>query len=288
MLMFILTLLILSLSCGKNSSTNPADDVTANSGDTHIFHGITFVTIPSGTFRMGEIQDGGYSDEVPVHKVTLDSFEMSIYEITQSQYESITGSNPSQFNINSDLPVDNISWIRAVNFCNMLSDQEGFMKCYNEDTWECDFSMDGFRLPTEAEWEYACRAGTETYFSTGNNLSSDRNTSSDLDLAGWYQYNSSRKTHIVGQKEPNTFGLYDMHGNLKEWCNDWYGGDYYSDSPSLNPTGPDNGSKRILRGGYWGNIARYCKSADRWSYPPLGHHYSYGFRVVRRPWGVTY
>lgn len=173
-------------------------------------------------------------------------------------------------------------------FCNKLSDAEGLESCYNESTWACDFSKSGFRLPTEAEWEYACRAGTETKFYTGNNLSSDGSTSTDLDRAGWYNISylsngSFPGEHPVSQKTPNAWGLYDMHGNVMEWCNDWHDENYYESSPYADPTGPTSGFGRVLRGGSWGNYASECRSAFRGGSTPDGSSNSFiGFRVVRR------
>ena len=164
----------------------------------------------------------------------------------------------------------------------------GYEKCYTESgNWECDFSKNGFRLPTEAEWEYACRAGTETNFYTGNNINND-GSSKDLDRAGWYWYNSgqanNKKTHVVGEKNPNAFGLYDMHGNIWEWCNDWYGS--YSSGSDTDPIGAPMPSYRallrVLRGGCWFIKAYYCRSADRYSDFPIDRFNTMGFRVVRR------
>ena len=236
---------------------------------------ITMVAIPGGSFRMGDIQGGGDSDERPVHTVTVSSFEISIYEITQEQYESVMGLNPSRFS-GTNLPVEQVSWYDAVKYCNRLSDAAGIDRCYNESTWECDLSKNRFRLPTEAEWEYACRAGTETKYYTGNSVS-------DLVRAGWYYSNSGSKTHTVGQKTANAFGLCDMHGNVWEWCNDWYASDYYKSSPSADPTGPSSGSLRVARGGGWGNFARHCRSASRSGYGPTSARSSIGFRVALRP-----
>ena len=277
-LMLILTLLMFFLSCGKDSSTNPGPV------DTTVINNITLVTIPGGTFRMGDIQNyGRYSDEKPVHTVTISTFDMSIYEITQGQYQSVMGSNPSKYyGVGENYPVYWVSWYNAVKYCNALSVSAGLDRCYNESTWACDFSKNGFRLPTEAEWEYACRGGTETKFNTGNNLSSDGKTSTDLDRAGWYWNNwgeANNKTHVVGDKEPNAWGLYDMHGSVWEWCNDRYG--VYPLESVTNPTGPSTGSGRVMRGGSLGSIAWICRSAYRDSH--AGRFYNLGFRVVRRP-----
>ncbi|MFC1509175.1 SUMF1/EgtB/PvdO family nonheme iron enzyme [Candidatus Omnitrophota bacterium] len=262
-------------------------DITLTPYETNIYNGITFVTIPGGTFRMGDIQNyNQYDYEKPVHDVTISGFEMSIYEITQGQYRAVIGSNPSHFSGSDDLPVEQVSWYDAVKFCNRLSEQMGYEKCYDESSWACDFSKNGFRLPTEAEWEYACRAGTETYFYSGNNLSSNGRTSTDLDKAGWYDGNSGNKNHPVGQKEPNAFGLYDMHGNMWEWCNDWWIRVYTSDSVT-NPVEPLSGSYPVLRGGSWGNYAMYCRSAFRNRGTPTDTDIYIGFRVVRSPNGMT-
>ena len=257
-------------------------------GETKIYNGITFVTIPGGTFQMGNIQnDNQYTREEPTHDVSISGFEMSIYEVTQEQYQSVTGSNPSgDYGVGADYPVYNVSWFDAMKFCNKMSDAADLDRCYDDSTWTCDFGANGFRLPTEAEWEYACRAGTETNFHTGNDLSSDSRTSTDLDRAGWYWINwgdANRKTHTAGEKEPNAWGLYDMHGNVWEWCNDWYDKDYYDSSPSADPTGPTSGSYPVTRGGGWDNIARECRSSIRDRRHPSGTYYYLGFRVVRRP-----
>jgi len=268
--------------------------ITLIDGDTYDFvvirriviHDITFVTIPSGTFRMGNVENyGQYSNEKPVHSVTLSAFEMSIYEITQGQYQSVMETNPAENRgVGDNYPVYYVSWYDAVRFCNKLSDAAGFERCYDESTWACDFSRNGFRLPTEAEWEYACRAGTETNFYTGNNISSDGLTSTDLDRAGWYWDNwgqMNKKTHVVGEKEPNAFGLYDMHGNVWEWTYDRYG--LYTSDDQTNPTGHPSGSGRVERGSSWRFNADWCRSAYRYGFDPSKKAPGLGFRVVHRP-----
>lgn len=254
-----------------------ATKTDSSGGETTTYKNITFVTIPAGTFRMGDVENyGQYSREKPVHSVTLSSFEMSIYEITQGQYQSVMGTNPSYFKSGDNYPVERVSWFDAVKFCNKLSDAVGLDRCYNESTWECDFSVDGFRLPTEAEWEYACRAGTETEYYTGNN-------ESDLSRAGWWEKNSEDITHAVGHKEPNTWGIFDMPGNVYEWCHDWYESDYYSSSPTTNPFGPSSGSSRVMRGCGYTSYASACRSAFRSYWEPYKTESFVGFRIVCRP-----
>jgi formylglycine-generating enzyme required for sulfatase activity len=231
---------------------------------------IEMVSIPTGTFQMGSTM--GESDEEPVHLVAVSAFQMGRYEVTQEQYRKVMGENPSRFKGDTQRPVEQVSWEDAVTFCNKLSELEGLEPCYELDTWECNFTKDGYRLPTEAEWEYACRAGTSTNYYAGD-------TESDLARAGWYDGNSGETTHPVGGKEANAFGLYDMHGNVFEWCNDWYGD--YGSANAIDPQGPSSGSSRVERGGSWYDYYNYCRSAYRNDYPDVGDYYV-GFRVVRR------
>ncbi|HUU29353.1 MAG TPA: SUMF1/EgtB/PvdO family nonheme iron enzyme [archaeon] len=248
---------------------------TASGGvDTTVVQGITFVSIPGGTFQMGSTT--GESDEQPVHQVTVSAFQMGRYEITQAQYQAVIGSNPSYFTGDLNRPVEQVSWYDAVTFCNKLSEAAGLQSCYNLSTWECDFTKSGFRLPTEAEWEYACRAGTTTNFYTGD-------SEADMDKAGWYNNNSHDTTHAVGGKQASAFGLHDMHGNVFEWCNDWYG-DYSSENAN-DPQGPSSGpygSYRIKRGGEHGWDYLDCRSARREANTPDSRKSSEGFRIVCR------
>jgi formylglycine-generating enzyme required for sulfatase activity len=222
---------------------------------------VKLVYISPGEFMMGSPdseKDRG-SDEGPQHHVRISKgFYMSVTEVTQGQWKAVMGSEPSSFQLNDDnLPVDSISYTDAVEFCCKLSQKEG----------------KGYRLPTEAEWEYACRAGTTTRFYFG-----DRD--SQLSDYAWHAGNSRRKTHTVGQKKPNAFGLYDMHGNVRELCSDWYDEGYYSQSPADDPKGSSTGKKRVLRGGCWYDDAGYCRVATRHYVSLVYSGYDIGFRLV--------
>jgi formylglycine-generating enzyme required for sulfatase activity len=241
------------------------------------------VRIPEGTFQMGNTgtYNGNY-DEKPVRSVTISrDFLMSVYEITQKQYEEVMGTNPSSFT-GENLPVETVSWYEAVEYCNKLSEMEGLEKCYSGSgsTIVCDWNATGYRLPTEAEWEYAAKAGTRTDFYSGN-LTNEycRAIDANLEKIGWYCGNENFKTQKVGKKAPNDFGLYDMSGNVSEWCWDWYAA--YTDKPETDPNGPSTGSDRVNRGGSWNSVAYACRSAFRDSYGPAGVRDNIGFRVVR-------
>jgi formylglycine-generating enzyme required for sulfatase activity len=218
------------------------------------------VLIPSGKFMMGSPKgEKDRSDnEGPQHEVTLSKpFYMGVYTVTQEQYEQMMGKNPSDFK-GATNPVELVSWDGAVEFCKKLSDKTGKK----------------VRLPTEAEWEYACRAGSKTRFSYG-----DDNDYANLGDYAWYTKNSDNKTHPVGQKKPNEWGLYDMHGNVWQWCSDWYA-DSYANAGKTDPSGPASGSTRVLRGGCWNFTPLYCRSAYRVRLAPGYRYLSIGFRVV--------
>ncbi|HUD46445.1 MAG TPA: SUMF1/EgtB/PvdO family nonheme iron enzyme [Candidatus Baltobacteraceae bacterium] len=215
--------------------------------------GMMMVKIPGGEFMMGA-NDGTF-DVKPAHQVKVDGFLMDQTLVPQEVYEKITGTNPSRRK-NPRNPVEQATWTAAVKFCNARSVQEGLTPCYDLKTWDCDFAANGYRLPTEAEWEYACRAGTATKFYFGD-------SDDDLKTYGWFRDNSDSKPHIVGQKKPNAWKLYDMAGNLWEWCNDYYGTKYYQSSPKENPHGPAQGEKRVLRGGAWSSSPDNCASSAR-------------------------
>ncbi|MCK5173092.1 MAG: formylglycine-generating enzyme family protein, partial [Planctomycetes bacterium] len=232
---------------------------------------IKLVSIPAGEFMMGSpLSEKGREDyEGPQHRVKISKgFYMGAYEVTQAQYEAIMGSNPSQVK-GDNLPVGRVSWEMAMGFCRKLSQKEGR----------------AYRLPTEAEWEYACRAGTATAYSFGNSSSSigDYAWCGDYSSIGNYD----REPRPVGQKKPNSFGLHDMHGNLMEWCLDRYDEDenYYTNSPGVDPQGPSSSMARIwdfrvLRGGCRYYFPEQCRSASReWLVQESGGNGT-GFRVV--------
>ena len=241
--------------------------------------GIEMVLIPAGKFLMGE--EEGEDDEKPVREVQLSAFYIDACEVTQASYQTLMGRNPSKFSKGGeDRPVERLSWHAAVQYCNMRSLREGLKPCYDPKTQQCDFSANGYRLPTEAEWEYACRAGSSSPWSFGEN-------SADLDRHAWLKANAAKATHPVKQKLPNPWGLYDMHGNVAEWCNDFYAENYPSGGPVNDPRGPDRGDQRVLRGGSWNSGPDACRSAARKGETPgladvcFGYE-AYGFRCVRR------
>jgi sulfatase modifying factor 1 len=244
---------------------------------------IPMVSVPAGTFSMGST--AGYSNELPVHSVTLSSYWISKYEITQAQYAEVTGSSPSYFTGDTSRPVEEVTWYDAVEFCNKLSSAEGYSQVYTitgrspatgypiaSAAVSVDWTKNGYRLPTEAEWEYAARGGSrgQGYTYSGSN---------DVGTVAWYGNNSGCTTHAVGGKAPNELGLYDMSGNVWEWCWDWYGS--YSSSSQTDPRGLDSGSVRVLRGGSWNDNRYYCRAAVRGYDVPYNRIIYVGFRVVR-------
>ena len=218
------------------------------------------VKVEGSTFTMGATPEQGndaYEYERPAHQVTLSDYYIGRYEVTQKEWQAVMGDNPSKF-YGDNLPVDYVSWNDCQDFINKLNQLTGLK----------------FRLPTEAEWEFAARGGKQ---SKGYKYSGSDNAKN----IAWYEKNSGSKPHQVGTKEPNELGIYDMSGNVGEWCGDWYG--RYSSSAQTNPTGPSSGSCRVLRGGGWYDNARYCRVSNRRYYNPSYRYYNYGFRVVLVP-----
>jgi sulfatase modifying factor 1 len=233
------------------------------------------VLIPAGQFEMGD-KEG--ADAKP-HTVSVSAFFIDKTLVIQEQYEKAMGDNPSRWKGGKN-PVEQVRWSDAVKFCDKRSELEGLRPCYDLKTWKCDFNADGYRLPTEAEWEYACRAGTSTAYFFGDDPSK-------LGEYAWFDKNSGGRPRPVGQKQPNPWGLYDVCGNVWEWCNDFYKVDYYNESPTADPTGPDSGQTKVVRGGAWRFSAERCRSAYRYNENPgyadvcFGYDI-YGFRCVRK------
>ena len=256
-------------------------------------NGVSFemIAVIGGTFTMGSTDQYADSDEKITHNVTVSDFYIGKFEVTQKLWKAVMGSNPGYFN-GEDLPVEQVSWNDCQKFIKKLSQLTG----------------QNFRLPTEAEWEYAARGNTSTTLYNGENINiRGNNNSPNLDKLAWFggncgqnytssagcdvskgydisgwgekQYNDSKGgTHPVGLKQPNAYGLYDMLGNVWEWCQDWYGD--YSSSSQTNPTGPSTGSDRLIRGGGWSSSAKYCRVSDRGNRSPDYRHYYLGFRLA--------
>jgi formylglycine-generating enzyme required for sulfatase activity len=249
---------------------------------------VEMVHISGGTFNMGSpANEANRNNDEARHQVTVTSFYMSKYIVTQEEYEAIMGTNPSRFRQEGvKTPVENVSWFDAVEFCNRLSESEGLTPVYtitgtgNDRTVTWNRDGNGYRLPTEAEWEYACRAETTTTFNTGNNINTaqanyDGTSPYNNNPAGLYM----RRTKPVGNFEANAWGLYDMHGNVWEWSWDWYGN--YITTAQTDPIGPASGTYRLLRGGSWFDGGRNIRSAVRFSYYPGNRNYFFSFRIVR-------
>ncbi len=238
-------------------------------------YGYEMVKLSPGSFTMGS-NDGG-SDEKPPHQVRISrGFSMGKTEVTQGLYKQVMGENPSYFSSCGDnCPVEKVSWFDAVTFANKLSELEGLEACYSISgssvSWPRGLSCTGYRLPTEAEWEYAARAGQNTTYSGSNELGD----------VGWYDENSGSKTHPVAQKRANAWGLYDMTGNVWEWTWDRYDSSYYQSSSNVDPVGPNGGSSRVNRGGSWYSVASSARVAARNDLDPSLRSSYLGFRLSR-------
>ena len=288
---------------------------------TSIYTPSTIVFVQGGTFQMGDHFSEGNSDEIPLHSVTVSDFYMGETEVTQKEWSDIMGSNPaSGFGVGDNYPVYNVSWYAIMVYCNKRSIEEDITPCYtinsstNPDDWgviptssdsmwnaaECDWSVEGYRMPTEAEWEYAARGGLSGQrFPNGATISHSTNgdTQSNYYGSNSYTYDVSPtagfhpdynvSTSPVGSFPPNGYGIYDMSGNLWEWCWDWHDSGYYTTCNNLgsvtDPLGPSGGSNRVLRGGYWTDNAYVCRVTYRSIGAPDGSYSNMGFRVVRTP-----
>lgn len=256
-------------STGGTNTPAPAAQTATSSVPTNM------VLVAAGQFIMGEKSE----PDAPPHPVTLSAFLIDRHLVTQEFYEKLMGSNPSRWK-GAGLPVEQVRWSDAVRFCNKRSEAEGLRPCYNLTTWQCDFAADGYRLPTEAEWEYACRAGTTTAYVCGD-------SPAKLGEFAWFDRNSGGRPQPVGKKQPNAWGLYDMCGNLWQWCQDFYQPDGYGTAAVQDPHGPSEGPNKVVRGGAWRFGAETCRSGYRYNESPgysdvcFGYDI-YGFRCVRR------
>lgn len=295
LIVFVLSLTILIFSCSKKSTEPEIPDLKE------------MVLVPGGTFTMGRTRDDvneypNWDDELPTHSVTLNSFYIGKYQVRQSEYEAIMGYNPSteyyDYGFGDDYPVNQVNWYDAIKYCNLRSMNEGLMPVYSvsgstdpedwgevpylgedglsDPIWDaaiCDWSANGYRLLTEAEWEYAARGASNDpdYLYSGSDT---------IDDVAWYGINSESTMHPVGGKAANELGIYDMSGNVFEWCWDWFGD--YSSSPSVNPKGPESGLYRCLRGGCWSLYNEInCRVFYRTKYNPNYRYPTVGFRVCR-------
>jgi len=259
-------------SGSENGADRGGDNADDNGGaviDKTNSIGMTFNSIEPGTFMMGSPEDEpGHRGDETLHQVTLtQGYYMQTTPVTQGEWKAVMGSNPSYFSeCGDDCPVESVTWLDIQDFISKLNDLD---------------DEGQYALPTEAQWEYAARAGSRDAFANGSIKVTGSGYDPVLDSMGWYTYNSTGRTHPVAQKDPNAWGLYDMHGNVWEWVADWYG-DYAPDSVT-DPTGPSSGFGRVVRGGSWSNVAVSCRSANRTFKNPGSMDYNYGFRVVLYP-----
>lgn len=304
---WVATLLIFLFSltaCGQTAATDassefPANDLSENLSDNmeseveEVNVPEEFVLIKGGTFQMGSPETEAWrSADETQHTVTVSDFYMSKYELTQKEYQQITGKNPSSL-FGGELPVENVSWLDAIAYCNARSEAEGLIPVYSVDgqkvSW--DRSANGYRLPTETEWEYACRAGTDTPFYIAESPSAEQ-----ANYYGHYPYGIEdnyfsqgnltvqpgeyrQTTLAVGSFEPNPNGLYDMHGNVGEWVWDYYGA--YPAEAQTDPSGPSSGTLRVYRGGGWNDFAKNMRSAYRATLEQDKSSFNLGIRLVR-------
>jgi formylglycine-generating enzyme required for sulfatase activity len=246
----LLAALWFCFGASSSAATTPTEFTTKS--------GVEMVLLPGGQFTMGT--DKGNPDEAPSHKVTLIAFAIDKFEVTGEMFAKAQLPNPSHWSENPKRPVERVRWRDAKQYCNERSLLEGLKPCYNEKTpdWECDYSANGYRLPTEAEWEYAARAGTTADYDFG--------AAANLRQFSWFGANSEEKTHPVGQKKPNKWGIHDLYGNVSEWCEDVYSASYYKTSHAKDPTGPTSPGKdvqRVMRGGSWKSTAEMCRVTFR-------------------------
>ena len=256
-----------TITASVGTATATCEVIVGRGHTTYSVNGVSFnmVYVYGGTFLMGaqktdasgtNYDADAFDDEAPVHNVTLSDYQIGETEVTQALWVAVMGSNPSDW-LGDNLPVENVDWDDCQEFITKLNQLTGKT----------------FRLPTEAEWEFAARGGMKSqgYKYSGSNTIGD---------VAWYTENSSNKTHEVGTKQANELGLYDMSGNVREWCQDWYSSSYYTSAAVANPTGPTTGSNRVIRGGSWNSAARSCRVAYRGSSTPTSTFYNLGLRLA--------
>lgn len=245
---------------------------------------LEMVKVEGGTFMMGSKDDNkiAENDEQKQHEVTVNTFEINKLEVSVWEWKDYCKKTKKAlpqkpvWGWNDNYPVTNVTWFDAVNYCNWLSKQDGFKPAYKVigPNVACDFTANGYRLPTEAEWEYAAKGGTKTK----NTLLAGSSITEDI---AWFVKNSGRRPHAVGTKLPNELGIHDMSGNVWEWCWDWYNQEYYKIEDGKNPKGPIRGEKKTVRGGSWDSQENYLRTANRISTSPDKTNEFYGFRLAR-------
>jgi formylglycine-generating enzyme required for sulfatase activity len=285
-----------------------SDGENETAGSVWSFMTWDLIFVQGGTYEMGDHFNEGNNDELPAHEVMLNNFYIGKYEVTHTNYIEFLNSGGispngsyngtelidmdglgcaigyngsfyfegNNYVSNIECPVIEVTWFGGIVYCNWLSEQHCLTPCYDLSDYCCDFNVDGYRLPTEAEWEYAARGGlnwTDNYRFSG--------TTDHLAQYSWFYTNSGFQTHEVGTKNPNQLDIFDMSGNVWEWCNDWYSCSYYDSSPADNPTGPDSGSARVWRGGGWTDTLIYCRVAQRLNLDPDISYYDLGFRILK-------
>jgi len=264
-----LAVVTLMTACGRSEPDSPSGarlaGASANSGselngpvEIVTRSGVAMVSLPGGEFMMGN--DQGNADEAPAHKVVISAFLIDKYEVTHELFTKAQLPNPSHWQDSPKKPVERVRWRDAKQYCNERSLLEGLKPCYDEKTadWDCDYAANGYRLPTEAEWEYACRAGEDGPYDFGQ--------PDKLRQYSWFADNAGEKTHVLGGKKPNRWGIFDLYGNVSEWCEDVYSPTYYKESPPGDPHGPPSPGKdvkRVMRGGSWKSSADMCRATFR-------------------------
>jgi sulfatase modifying factor 1 len=249
-----LAIILLFAACGQPSAPVPS----ANLAELTTASGVEMISLPGAEFKMGS--DKGNPDEAPAHVAKLTAFAIDKFEVTKEMFTKAQLPNPSRWSDNQKKPVERVRWRDAKQYCNERSLLEGLKPCYDEKSadWECNFDANGYRLPTEAEWEYAARGGVDGPFDFGQ--------ADKLKQFAWVADNAEEKTHVVGQKKPNRFGIHDMYGNVSEWCEDVYSATYYQSAAASDPRGPASPGKdvmRVMRGGSWKSSPEMCRATFR-------------------------